>query len=478
MNQALGPFSLILLLIPAVALRIAVRALYGPRRLTPADPMQLVLSLSSTIMFVLAGLGFLVGLIGQWYLLIPLAIGLIVIVFMVIDRTRHAEHRGLIWALAAAAQRGVPLAEAARAYADETLGDTGRRALSLAEALERGEPLSTAIRSARLRVSPAMSLAVRMGERLGLLGQAMRQQIDDSQQIDLALRDLIGRFFYLATVLLVMIGACSFVMLKIVPEFQKMFEEFGLKLPAMTQFVIRLASNTQLLLLVTFSFGAVVVCGSSGILIASIQSLLQRLWPIHPGKNSLLNFVQRFVRTCLATALFLLLAAFWWPIVLVGPFILYYVGWFPRNLPIIWRLFKRYDGALVMRALALAVRRQIPLPQALHLVAESFPLSIVAGRLREAASRVEGGMDWCQSLEQTGLIGQADAAVLAAAQRTGNLDWALEEMADSALRREVYRLQVLLQILFPMVLLAIGMFEFLFVVGLFLPLISLIQGLT
>jgi type II secretory pathway component PulF len=87
-------------------------------------------------------------------------------------------------------------------------------------------------------------------------------------------------------------------------------------------------------------------------------------------------------------------------------------------------------------------------------------------------------MDWCQSLEQTGLIGQADAAVLAAAQRTGNLDWALEEMADSALRREVYRLQVLLQILFPMVLLAIGMFEFMFVVGLFLPLISLIQGLT
>ena len=118
------------------------------------------------------------------------------------------------------------------------------------------------------------------------------------------------------------------------------------------------------------------------------------------------------------------------------------------------------------------------LPQAMQMVADCYPLSIVAHRMRGAANRVAGGMNWCDSLRQTGLIGQADAAVLAAAQRVGNLDWALEEMADSALRRQIYRVQALLQILFPIAVLVLGGVVLLFVVGMFIPLISLIQGLA
>src|SRR5262245_39732504 len=177
-----------------MALWIAVRALYGRKRQASADPMQILLSLSSAIMFVLAGMGMLLGLVGLWFLFIPLPFALIVLILMLIDRTRRSEHRGLIWALAAAAQRGVPLAESARAYADETLGDTGGRAIALAEALERGQPLSEAARTARLRMGTALKLSVRLGERLGVLGPAMRQQLADSQQIDAALRDVIGRF--------------------------------------------------------------------------------------------------------------------------------------------------------------------------------------------------------------------------------------------------------------------------------------------
>ena len=387
--------------------------------------MQVLLSLASSIMFVLAGVGVITGLLGFWFLFIPLPFIGIILALMLMDRTRRSEHRGLVWALAAAANRGIPLPEAARAYADETLGDTGVRAMALAENLERGQPLSQAARRARLRLGTAMKLAVQLGESLGSLGPAMRQQLDDSQQIDAALRDAIGRFFYLGTVIIVMNGVCTFVMLKIVPVFQRMFEEFGLKLPAMTQLVIN-ASN----------------------------------WFVNFGWLPVLPLLTLLLPTFFLAAL------------------LYYAGWFPRNLPVIWRLFKRYDGALVMRGLALAIRRGMPMPQALHLVAESYPLSIIRWRLRSAAERVEAGMDWCQSLRQTGLIAQADAAVLRAAQRAGNLPWALEEMADSAMRRQVMHIMAWLQILFPIALIAVGIFVFVFVCGLFMPLISFIQGLT
>lgn len=425
MNQAIGPFSLVLLVIPAVALRIANRALFGRKRLSAADPMQVLLSLASSIMFVLAGMGVVVGLLGFWFLFVPLPLVGVVLVLMVLDRTRRSEHRGLIWALAAAANRGIPLPEAARAYADEVQGDTGVRALALAENLERGQALSEATIRSRLRMGTAMKLAVRLGESLGSLGPAMRQQIDDSNQIDAALRDAVGRFFYLGTVVIVMTGVITFVMVKIVPVFQRMFEEFGLRLPAMTRLVIDASS-----------------------------------WFVRVG------WIPSLPVLAIVFPAFLLAA------------LLYYAGWFPRNLPILSWLFRRYDGALVMRGLALAARRGMPLPAALRLLAESYPLSIIRWRLLQAAERVEGGQDWCRSLRRTGLIASADAAVLRAAQRAGNLPWALEEMADSALRRQVLRLMAALQLLFPIALLAIGAFVFFFVCGLFLPLIALIQGLA
>jgi type II secretory pathway component PulF len=423
-NEALGPFTLILLVIPAIALRIAITALYGRRPMAAADPMQMVLSLSATVMLVLAGMGLIVGLLGWSLLFFPLPIMFLIVVVMVIDRSRRMEHRSLLWALATAAQRGIALSEAARAYADELPGDTGLRAMALAEALERGEPLSRAVRSARLRLGAASTLGVRMGESLGLLGPALGQQLDDSQQTDAAMRESIGRFFYLGIVLIVLTGAVGFIMWKIVPVFQKMFEEFGLKLPAPTLLVINVSK-----------------------------------WYVTYG--------------WLVTAPITAIA----PLFLFGG-CLYYIGWFPRDLPLVWRFFKRYDGALVMRGLSLAISRGMPLPQAMRLVADCYPIRVVAGLVRTAADQVAAGVDWRQSLLAPGLIGAADAAVLGAAERAGNLPWALNEMADSAIRRQTYFLQALLQLLFPVLLVMLGMVIGMFVISLFLPLISLIQGLS
>jgi len=411
----------LLLLIPAIALRIAVQVLYGRRSLGSADPMHSLLSLASTIMVVLAGLGLCAGL---WIVVIPLLIAAAIVMVMMVDRSRRSEHRALLGALAAAADRGIPLSESARAYADETLGDTGVRAIALAEAIERGQPLSGAVGTARLRMGTATKMAIRVGERLGLLGTAMRQQLDDSQQVDATLRDVIGRFFYLINVVVVLYVVNLFIMLRIIPVFQRMFQEFGMSLPRMTNLVINFSN-----------------------------------WYVEYG---------------------------WWMTApLIGPAVvflvaglLYYVGWIPRNTALLWFVFRRYDGALVLRGLALAVRRGTPMPQAMRLVADGYPVAVVARRLRSAADRTAAGVHWCESLRQAGLLGRASAAVLSAAERVGNLEWALEEMADSSIRRQVYWVKGILQILFPVAVLALGSVICVFVVGLFVPVVTLINGLT
>jgi len=434
-NESLGVFNLVFLVFPGVALWIAVRIMYGRRNFAASDPLKVLLTVSSTVLLVLAAIGLFVATAGiprsVWSLLfvwLPFLIVLGVIVLMSIDRYRHGEHRALVWSLATAAQRGVPLPEAARAFADETQDDTGARALVLAQSLELGMPLSSAASRARLRLATPMRVAVRVGEALGMLGPAMRQQLDDTADADAIMRTVISRLYYLYAVVLILSGVIMFVMLRIVPVFQKMFEEFDLELPVMTKLVINVSN-------------LVVHHG---------------LWLAAP---------LALVLTALA------LAAFVW-----GG--LFFIGWFPRDLPLVWRVFKRYDGALVMRGLALAVRRNLPIAQALHLLSDTYPIRRVGRLLGAVTAKAYQGVGWQNALAMTGLISSADAAVLLAAERADNLSWALEEMADSAIRRQTYRLQLALHCLYPVAVLLLGALVAFFVVGLFLPLISLIQGLS
>ena len=64
-----------------------------------------------------------------------------------------------------------------------------------------------------------------------------------------------------------------------------------------------------------------------------------------------------------------------------------------------------------------------------------------------------------------------------AAERTGNLAWALDEMADSTLRRSAYRMRAALNVALPALLVAFGGLVLCFAVGMLLPLFSLIQCL-
>jgi type II secretory pathway component PulF len=156
----------------------------------------------------------------------------------------------------------------------------------------------------------------------------------------------------------------------------------------------------------------------------------------------------------------------------------YYLGWSRYELPLFHRFWLRRESALVLRALALAVRQQQPLGAALVLLAEQYPKARVAARLSRASAAVASGVPWCDALRRVGLLRELEAGVLRSAERAGNLAWALDEMADSTLRRFVLRLRALLGLLFPVLVLVLGAAVGLFVTSLFLPLVSLIQGLS
>ena len=346
------------------------------------------------------------------------------IILMMFTRYFSLERRSLLAVLATAASKGIPLEQAARSFADERVGSLGARAArGLAQYLEAGVPLPEALRLAGIRLPTDALVAVRVGSQTGSLPEALDQIARGSSDLDTALRSILEKCVYLCAVACMLLGILVFLMLKIVPVFAKMFQEFELELPAMTQ------------------------------LLVYVSSLAVRYWFIPFPFWLLLMFV-------------------------LGIGLLYYVGLLPRDVPGVNRLALRSDGALVMRALAWGVRRGVPLGTVLGLLAQVYPRSGIRTRLQAAGYRLQSGAHWCDSLRTENLIRPVDQAVLKSAERAGNLAWALQEMADSTLRRLILRLRFALAVGFPALLLLFGGVVAFFVISLFIPLIALIQGLS
>ena len=421
MDDSLGGFNLILLALPGMAMIVVARTLF-PHRPGRRPEMQQQMRSIGVLLLLIALSGAATAIVG--YLALLLIPTIVIVILMIVDRYRRGEHQALLYTLAAGIRRGVPLPVSARAFADENGGDTSTRASVLAENIERGLPLREAVRRARLKTSTASKLAVRLGESLGDLGNVLFRSLDDVTEIDAALRGAAAQMFYLLALVVIGSNILIFIMLKIVPIFQRMFEEFGLKLPSLTVLLINL----------------------SNALVAWI--------PIGIVPFVIVSMVALFLGT------------------------LYFVGWLPADTPGIRWLARRYDQSLVLRGLALCVRRGLSLGDAMQVMSQEFPRSNTAWRLRLAWYGIGCGVPWRLSMQRAGLLSDAESAVLGAAERSGNLPWALEEMADSSLRRYILRLQMRYQTAFPLVLLLLGGVVGFVVIALFMPLVALIQGLS
>jgi type IV pilus assembly protein PilC len=256
------------------------------------------------------------------------------------------------------------------------------------------------------------------------LNESLQVSRDYQDHFDTIARNVLAKYLYFFIIALVGLFVITFLMLKIMPVFVKMFEEFELELPAITQFVVAVSA-----------------------------------------------VVNRTVFLFLPTVLFLVSI----PLVTgLG----YYFGWSRYELPLVQRFWLRCDTALVLRALALAVRQQRPLGPAIYQLAGLYPRASVGRRLERASGLINNGASWTQALLAAGVIRDAERAVLNSAERVGNLAWALDEMADSTLRRFVHRLRIVIDLLFPLMVLAFSATVAMLALGAILPLVAMIQGLS
>lgn len=353
--------------------------------------------------------------------LIPAIVTMIVFP-AVVYRRRRAHRYALLAAIGVAVERRIPLIPVLSAFAAERKGFVARRTLELAARIQAGWSLPDAVDASRGLFPPHVRLAIRMGHDTGNLAGVIGDILEKSDSGDAVEAMITGKVLYFAVVSLLMLGVAVFVMMKIIPAMQKIFDEFGLDLPAMT------------ILLVKLSYG-------------------------------FLNY------WFLATPLF---AAF---LLFTVACVLRYVGVVQHDLPGTTWLRRRVHTAEILETLAMFTRANRPMTEAVSALAQWYPTGKIRRRLVHALDDIGGGRPWYEALARQRLISVADRGVLSAAQHVGNLSWASIELAESNRRRYAARAGALVQSAFVVVLLAYGALVCFFFVGKFLPLIKLISSL-
>jgi type II secretory pathway component PulF len=413
--------SLILL---GIGLRMALRITYGARGPEPSDPIHAFLNITS---WVLIGLGLAPAFLGG----VISVVGLIVIVLAMatlvemVVMGRTAQRRSMCRVLAMMLERGNRL-DASVVLAGRAMdGTVGSSARLLFKALRDGTPLIPAISRYPRAVPPETLAYLAAGENRDARVAALRElSRPASTELTTLWRDCIDRISYLLVVVLIMLLALGFIMWKIVPQYAQIFAEFDLELPTLTQGAVTLAQ-----------FG---------------------------GERLVVPILSAFLMLVLTT-------------IVVG---ICYLCDEPVLQGLADRLFRGRRLASVLRILALATENRAPLDEVLNRLAIVFPANSIRRRLVQAASEVGQGGDWQDAFQSAGLVTQAEQSLLKTAEQVGNLPWVLREIADRREKLTVYWIATRLQVIYPFIILSLGLIVAFYAISLFVPIVKLINGLS
>jgi type IV pilus assembly protein PilC len=289
--------------------------------------------------------------------------------------------------------------------------------------LEEGHSLHDALEMTPGVATRSTMLAVRLGQETGELAlclQAFRTPV--RSRLATLWIEMVPRFAYPFFLLLVIAGVLGFWTIMVAPKYEKIFHEFSFSMPEETQRAIALGRNM-------LGYWWVVVLG------ALLFGVVMVLLVANPG--------------------------------------------FRWYFPVIGHLYRRYVRSQILQALSFLLQMNRPAPAALGVLAASD--CFVAGaqrRLRAIHRQVELGQPLADSLRYGGVLPRAMVPLLRTAEKAGNLPWALAEMADTLSQRVARRAQRLGMAVSPIPLLGVGVIMAMIVVGFFVPLIAIMEGLA
>jgi type II secretory pathway component PulF len=329
--------------------------------------------------------------------------------------------------IAGVAASGLPLGTGLRALAEEIPRPHLRAVLGrLADRIDAGESLDAALASEGDRVPEHVRCLLAASVASGHFTEVLQQLVSlerDRLTTRMRLRVVLAYPLILLAITVLLFAAFSDYL---VPQFLTIFKDFNAELPALTVVMIKICSPA----------GAAIALSLCGLLALGILAAF--------GLRSRVAWVQR--------ALYLA--------PLVGP---------------CWRMRGLADFS---RLMALLLELKVPLPQALRAAASSLREADLQVACRSAAELVEAGVPFSDALARLGTFPPTFGPPIRYGERAADLAGALRGTAEVFEGRLSFQDLFLGAVALPAVLGIVGVMFGLMVIGMFLPLISLIQKLS
>ena len=332
--------------------------------------------------------------------------------------------------LASSIEAGLPLAESLQMLSSESRNARLKSLLYyLRTEVSEGTPLSDAMAQFPDVFPPVHIAAVTAGEHSGRLEQSLADLAEQSETFSNMNRRFASALVYPTVIAVAALALFAFGLLSTIPNFRMLFGDLGIReYSAVTSFVFFVAR---------FVFPIVVLL-ALGVMITGTLILSQRR--AASGRMWLDSWKLR--------------------------------------IPVVGQIVEKASLARFSGTLGILLDSGVDLPRAVRLASEGAGNRTVEYMLKNVSAQIESGETLSEAIASSGAMPSTLAWRVGVGEETGTLP-------DSLLRlSRLYASQVdslvtsLAGILEPVLIIVIGSGVALLVLGMFLPLISVIQGLT
>ena len=299
--------------------------------------------------------------------------------------------------------------------------------MDVVEDIEGGSTLSEAFARHPKAFDRLYVNMVKAGEAGGVLETILRRLAEFKEKGQSLRRKVTGAMIYPVVVVLVACCILTFILVFIIPKFEKIFGDFGVELPGMTQFLIG-ASHT--IMNYWFLFPAIPI----GIYVAA--KLIK--------KNKTGAYIMDKVKL---------------------------------NIPVFGNLIEKSIVARTTRTLGTLIAAGVPILEGLNIVRDTAGNEVFARAFSKVYDSIREGETIAQPLKQARVCDDMVINMIDVGEETGDLDKMLMKVADTYDEEVDTLVEGLVSLLEPIMIVTLGGMIGFIVIALFMPLIHLLNNL-
>jgi type IV pilus assembly protein PilC len=269
---------------------------------------------------------------------------------------------------------------------------------------------------------------VKAGEAGGALEVILQRLADFKEKSQSLKRRITGAMVYPIVVILVAVAILTFIMLYIIPKFEKIFKDFNMELPWLT----------QQLMAVSRWFG--------------------HYWYVLPLFPLCFWLLLKLIRLSKTGAYAIDRVKLWFPVM--------------------GTIIEKTIVARTMRTLGTLVASGVPILEALSIVRETCTNAVFERMYQRVYESIREGDTIAQPLKESRLVDDMVVNMVDVGEETGDLDTMLYKIADVYDEEVDVLVEGMISLLEPLMIVVLGLIIGTIVIALFMPLIKLLEGLS